>query len=410
MIVYRVLISLFAAVQLLRAARRGGRAEIAARLGRSGTAARTPRLWLHAASNGELASARPVIEAWRAARPGLPLVVTCNSESGVALARSWGLDAAPAPLDLRHAVSRFCTNWCVAGHIAMESELWPNRFAQIPGPVVVLGARMSARSARGWGRFPGLASRTLGRVAFLSAQDAASRDRLAALGLPAAATGPVADLKAFYAPPADLAPDPALAEAFPRAETWLAASIHEEDEAMVVAAHARALQQRPGLRLIVAPRHPRRGDALHAALSAALPGTRVARRSAVDDPAGAGILLADTLGEMPLWYALSGVVFVGGTTGTRGGHTPYEPARFGAALLHGPDTANFRAPFAALDAAGAAIEVTDADALAAALGALADPGRQRALGTEAARLLRPETDLDALMQRVLAHFPAPGAA
>lgn len=148
MLLYRFLISIFASVVLVSTGLREGRSAVAARLGIGGPRNGQARLWLHAASNGELASARPVIEALRKARPDLPILVTCNTETGCDLARKMGLEARLAPLDLRWIVARFLRDWQVAAHITLESEIWPNRILRMPGPVIVLGARLTERSAR----------------------------------------------------------------------------------------------------------------------------------------------------------------------------------------------------------------------------------------------------------------------
>ncbi|MHA7875529.1 3-deoxy-D-manno-octulosonic acid transferase [Roseivivax sp.] len=401
MLIYRILITLFAAVVLTRAALRQGRAALAARLGRGGPRDGTRRIWLHAASNGELSSVRPVIRALGQARPDLGLVVTCNSDSGVALAREMGLEARLAPVDLVSTTRAFLKGWGVVAHLALESELWPNRVLLTPGPVLVLGGRMSAKTAENWARLPKLAARLLGRIAFLSAQDRASRDRFLSLGLPEAAAGPVTELKALYDPPAEGPPDPALEAAYPRGRTWLAASTHKGEEEAVIAAHLEARKSEPGLRLILALRHPHRAGEVAALLRAA--GLDYALRSRGDAPAE--VLLADTLGEMPRWYRLAGRVFIGGTLTDRGGHTPFEPAWFGAALLHGPDVANFARPFARLLSEAAAVEVEEAEDLAQALTALADPEDQARAGEAARSALRPEEDLERLMARITAVLP-----
>jgi 3-deoxy-D-manno-octulosonic-acid transferase len=117
------------------------------------------------------------------------------------------------------------------------------------------------------------------------------------------------------------------------------------------------------------------------------------------------VLLADTLGEMALWYELAGIVFIGGTLSDRGGHTPYEPAAFGAALIHGPDVANFKKVFARLDGAGAADCVIDATSLAKAIVALRDPERQKNQGLAAQKALEQAVDFDALMRQVFDRLP-----
>lgn len=406
LLLYRLLITLFALHALSRALRRDGRDVLRARLG-GGSAPPDdrPHIWLHGASNGELASARPVIEALRDRRPDLPLLVTCNSTTGVEMVGRWNLEgvtARPAPVDLGWVARRVIRRWNIVAHVALESELWPHRLLNCPGPVILLGARMRPGTARLWHRFGGLGRRLLDHVTLASAQDPDSRDRLRALGLPARAEAPVMDLKSLYTPP-DMAPDAALAEAFPRDQTWLAASTHPGEEEIVIAAHRKLQGSEPQSRLILAPRHPRRGAEVADLVSAA--GLTLARRSLGEAPGGAQVYLADTMGEMPLWYALAGRVFIGGTLTDRGGHTPYEPAAFGAALLHGPDVANFRAPFTRLSKAGAASEIHDADSLATALHALESGEDQRRAGQAAAEALRQESDLDELMARLTPLLP-----
>lgn len=365
--------------------------EISERLG-GGAASPGSGVWLHAASVGELTSALGLVAALAARRPDLPLVVTTNSTTGRDRAQARGLAARLAPLDARWALARFLRRHRPRLLLSLEAELWPNRFALCRArgiPVVLAGARLSERSARVWRRWPGLARRLLATPALVSPQDADSAARLVALGLPAARLGSVVNLKAAPDLPA---PDPAelarLAPAFPRADTVLAASTHAGEEALVIDAFTRARAARPGLRLILAPRHPDRRAELAAALATA--GLAHATRSAGEPPGAAPVYLADTLGEMALWYALAGVTIVAGSFTDRGGHTPHEPAAAGSAILHGPDVANFAASYAALDAGGGALACADAAALAAALVALADPGRRAAMTAAARSILAAE--------------------
>jgi 3-deoxy-D-manno-octulosonic-acid transferase len=401
---YRLLISLFAAVAILRALRSGGVTQARARL-TPGQAPLGAHVWLHGASNGELASFRPLLERLIAARPDLGWLVTANTETGAQMARDWQMprvSARLAPLDLWYATRRVMRGWRICAHIALESELWPNRILMCPGPVLILGARMSHSSARIWGRFPRLSRRLLTRVRFASAQDAGSAARLITLGLPTDAMGPVTDLKAYFSPPAPMQ-DPVLDAAFPRALTWLAASTHEGDDSVALAAHAALLRDAPDMRLILAPRHPHRAETILA--EAARLGLTTARRSTGAPPSDAQVYVADTMGEMPQWYHRAGRVFVGGTLSDRGGHTPYEPAAYGAALLHGPDTVNFAAAYACLHRANAARQITDSATLTAGLRDLALPDKQAEAGLAAQRALTPQTDLDALATQILAHLP-----
>lgn len=347
-----------------------------------------PLVWLHAASNGELAAARPVIASLISARPGLRLLVTANSLSGRDLARGWGLPGAAvrlAPHDDTATVTRFLHAARPAALVVIENELWPNRLrlAAAQGiPVFCLAARISERSARTWHRFPGLARAVIGAIAWLAPQDAHSRERFRALGLPDDRIGPDMVLKSA-ARATDAAPLP-----FPRASTLLAASTHAGEEEIVLAAFAKARAARPDLRLILAPRHPRRRAEVEAAIRAA--GLAFATRSAGAEPDPAlPVYLADTLGEMDRWYAGAGMTFVGGSLVDRGGHTPFEPAAHGSAILTGPHVANAGPAYAALLAAGGAVRVTGVDDLAAAILRLAEPQAQRQQAAAATRALSP---------------------
>lgn len=398
MLLYRILMALLVPILLLRLARSGHLSE---RLGFGPRPAPGPSLWLHGASNGELASARWVLEAVLAARPGLQLLVTVNTATARAMVAGWhlpGVTVAFAPLDGWGAAGRVLRRWQPLGLVLIENELWPARIAaaaQQGLPVLVIGARISERSAKRWQKLRGLIGQTLARVAWLSAQDDASMQRLLGLGLPAKAAGPVLALKAFTA---QTAAEPPFAAPAARAETLLAASTHDGEEALIL----RGFLASQFRFLIIAPRHPRRAADIAGLLTTQ--NIRFAQRSRDETPGPeTQVYLADTMGEMPLWYAMAGACVIGGTFADKGGHTPWEPALAGAAILHGPSLHNFAAPFAALDAAGGAIAVTGD--LAAALSGL-DAARQAELAAVARTVLRPEGDPQALLDGILAHIAA----
>ncbi|RWR10140.1 3-deoxy-D-manno-octulosonic acid transferase [Sinirhodobacter populi] len=365
---YRLLAALILPILFLRLALRvlrgsEPRAALCERLGQ--VRAAQGAIWLHAASNGELVSARPLIEALFDARPGLRLHITTNTVTARALAREWAADwgagrisASAAPLDSRIVLDRFLDRLRPAALLSVENELWPNRFeiCRARGiPVIVVGARMSARSARRW-RKAGIGARLMGAVTALSAQDPTSEAAFRDLGLPADRLLPLVNLKTAVAMPAATETLP-----WPRESTVLAASTHEGEEEIVLDAFAQAHAANPALHLILAPRHPRRAAEIARMIAARdLP---FATRSKGEPPL-APVLLADTMGEMANWYAAAGICFVGGSLVPKGGHTPFEPAAHGCAILHGPSIDNHRAAFEALDAAGGAIRVTDAETLA----------------------------------------------
>jgi 3-deoxy-D-manno-octulosonic-acid transferase len=335
-------------------------------------------IWIHGASVGELTSARPVIEALAQSHR---VLVTANSLTGRDTAASWGTAARLAPLDMPGALKRFLAQAQPVLQVTVESEFWPLRSQALADraiPQAMIGARLSQRSAARWARLPGIIAPLLERLAGLSAQDPDSEARLLALGLPPAAILPRLDLK-LLTPARIRPPQPGPL----RDRTLLAASTHEGEEALILDAWAAARRHHPDLRLILAIRHPQRGDQVSALL--AQRGIAHQRRSAGES--GGEVLLADTLGEMDRWYASAGLCFVGGSLTDRGGHTPWEPAAHACAILHGPHLSNFRDAYGALDGAGAAQPV-DAGSLVQQVIALAgQPDRARQMGQAARAVL-----------------------
>jgi len=378
MLLYRMAITVLAPVvalvflwRLIRG--RIGFSDISERLG--GGAGTAPALWLHGASNGELTSAKPLISALLQRLPDTVIVVTCNTQTGKALIESWDFDritARLAPVDYRWALRRFIDRWQPIALISLENEMWPNRIATLPCPVICIAARMSERSAARWARLPGLMRAMLGNVAYLVPQDSKSGDRFAQLGLKPVALGPAISLKQAVTLPA---PNRAVLDqfspVFSRADTVLAASTHAGEEEVILDAFVAAKTQKPALKLILAPRHPKRSAQILALITARA--LSVATRSAGDAVGSdTDVYLVDTLGEMPNWYALAGITFVGGSLVAKGGHTPFEPAAASTMILHGPHLENFAAAYGALAQDGAALQIATVDGLAAILVATSD--------------------------------------
>jgi 3-deoxy-D-manno-octulosonic-acid transferase len=165
---------------------------------------------------------------------------------------------------------------------------------------------------------------------------------------------------------------------------WLAASTHPGEEEVAVATHQTLAGSSRGLLTVVVPRHPERGDEVAGLARAA--GLEVAQRSRDGEPArGTELYVADTVGELGLFYRLCPLVFVGGSLVPHGGQNPIEPAKLGAAILHGPHVHNFTDVYAALDGAGGALPVSDGADLARAVAELlADAGRMREMARAAA--------------------------
>jgi 3-deoxy-D-manno-octulosonic-acid transferase len=357
--------------------------------------------WVHGASLGELTSARAVI-ADLATRG--PVHVTTNTAAGRAMVAGWGLrdvSVGFAPFDTAGAPARLIRHLCPRALVIVENELWPARMAACKKaslPVMVIGARLSERSARRWRLMGGLMAKMLGHIAFLSAQDAASEARFLALGLPQLALGPRLNLKA------GVTARKTKASPLPHARTLLAASTHEGEEALILAAFA--ANRATFDHLILAPRHATRGDEVARLIAAC--GLSVARRSdgAMPQPSQP-VFLADTTGEMDLWYPMAGATIIGGSFADKGGHTPFEPAGYGSALIHGPSIHNFAEVFATLAAHEACIAVTDAQGLTAALATLS-PDQMQRLAQNATRALSGGADIAGLAAALIARAQPKG--
>jgi 3-deoxy-D-manno-octulosonic-acid transferase len=397
-------------IAYLNARRRRGKeddARFAERLGRPGRERpAAPLVWLHAASIGEATSVLALIERMLEEREGLEILLTTGTVAAARLLEPrlpHGARHQFVPADLPGAVGRFLDYWRPDLALWVESELWPNLVLMTHErhiPMLLLNGRLSARSHANWSRWSGLARPMLGSFALCLAQDEAQGRRFRELGAPEVAS--VGDLKsAAKTLPTDDAALAALRHELGERPRWLAASTHEGEEEIAIAVHHRLAAVHPRLLTIIAPRHPVRGNEI-AALAEAQ-GLRIARRSQKEPiEADTDIYLADTFGELGVFYSLAGIAFVGGSLIDKGGHNPFEAARLDCAVLLGPFTANCSAMADALTSAGAAETVADTEALAAAVGHLLNDAklrRKRAAG--AARIAADGLGtLDAVLDRL----------
>ncbi len=348
-----------------------------------------PLAWMHAASVGEAVSLLSLIDRLSRERPTLNLLVTTGTVTSARLLES-RLPADQArhqfvPVDRPLYVRRFLDHWRPDLAIWVESELWPNLVAatQARGiPTVLLNGRMSQRSYERWRRWPGLITPLLGRFALCLAQDSAQAARLNELG--ARGAGTVGNLKSAAAPlPADAHELARLGGEIDARPRWLAANTHPGEEEAAAAAHRKLQPRHPDLLTIIAPRHPGRAGDIAAALRSQ--GLTVARRSQGETiTPDVAVYLADTLGEMGVFYRLADIAFIGGSLTPMGGHNPLEAALLGCAILHGRDMSNCIATVEELAAAGGATAVGGVDELAGALDRLlADPIERRRRGRAA---------------------------
>ena len=379
------------------------------RFGLYAIAARAPVLWVHAVSVGEVRASVPLVTSLRAQHPDHTLLVTCMTAAGRdAIGQAFGSTVVGAflPYDYPFAVRRFLDHFRPHLCVLIETEIWINMLAECRHralPVVLASARMSPGSCRGYRRLSMLTRPAFEGFAAVCAQSEADADRIASLG---AHRVKVAGNLKF-----DFEPDPGLLKvgadlkrSFGGRRALLLASTREGEEALLLEALKGRLTE--DTLLVLVPRHPQRFDAVAAVIGAA--GLTYVRRSSGGAVGDARVLLGDSMGEMPSYYAAADVAMIGGSLLPFGGQNLIEACAIGVPVIVGPHVYNFSEAVRLAVESGAAIQADNAHAVAdCAIALLGDPARRRAMGsagTALCRLHRGSTEahlevIEALMRR-----------
>ena len=332
-------------------------------------------IWVHAVSVGESIAAAPMIRALQARYPKLPITVTCMTPTGSERIQAMfgsSVQHCYLPYDLPWAAGRFLDHVQPKLGIIMETELWPNHIHQCAKrgiPVALANARLSERSARGYARFAKLTRPMLAEMSLIAVQTDTEAQRFRNLGALPACVQVTGSIKFDLSIDAQL---PVRAKAL-REEwqalqrpVWIAASTHEGEDEVILAAHRQLLAHHSDALLILVPRHPERFNSVFSLCQQQ--GFATVRRSTGDAVgAGTSVLLGDTMGELLFLYALADSAFVGGSLVPNGGHNLLEPAALGKPVLSGPHLFNFLEIAALMRNASALQEVDDAHGLAVAV-------------------------------------------
>jgi 3-deoxy-D-manno-octulosonic-acid transferase len=314
-------------------------------------------VWGHAVGVGESMALAGLFARLAELRPDCSFLITTTARtSGDALRRT-GLPPRCqhqfAPVDTPDAVSRFLDHWRPSLALWCEMDLWPALIAETDAraiPRVLINARLSPESLarRRWGRW--IYQALLPGFRDLFAQNDATADALVQLGAPRERITVSGTIKSLVPPLGCDADDLEIwQQATSDRPVWLLASSHPGEEELALAAHARLCAQRPDALLIIAPRAPARGLEVAALASAAGLQDVPLRSTGAHTATPAPVYIADTIGEMGLWYRLAPVALVGGSLAGVGGHNPHEPLALGCAVLHGPNVWNFAESYERLD-------------------------------------------------------------
>ena len=319
-----------------------------------------PLVWFHGASVGESLSVLTLIEAMKDRRPDLQILMTSGTATSAEILAKRMPDGCQhqfAPLDAPGPVARFLDHWHPDAGIFVDSEIWPNMLvmAQAAGTrLALVNARLSRKSVEGWTKYPETSAFVLDQFDLIITQNRANADYMREMRAPEDRLQSGVNLKSMAKPlPVDELELARLRGHIGDRPIWIAASTHKGEEETILAAHARIKQRNPNALLVLVPRHPERGDEVADLI--AMGNMKAARRSSGHTPhADTDILLADTLGEMGLWYGLSQIVFVGGSLRPIGGHNPFEVASAGSAVISGRHVTNFAETYEAMERIGAA--------------------------------------------------------
>ena len=338
-------------------------------------------VWVHAASVGEVNSVLPLISKMVELYPSLHVLITSGTVTSAQLLENRLPERCVhqyAPVDHPLAVHAFLDHWKPNLALWAESELWPNLVTEARArgcQLVLLNARMSEKSYSRWAQFRGLIEPMLHSFLAVFPQSARDADRFKMLG--AKDVRMLGNLKLDAPPlPCNMALLTALKHLIGERPVWLGASTHPGEEIQLASIHLGLKAHYPNLLTIIVPRHAERGKALASELIGA--GLSVARRSAGETPLPyTDIYLADTMGELGLFYRLADIVFIGGSLVPHGGQNPLEPARLDCAILCGPHMENFQDVCDEMITQRALGRVTNAEQLAQAVHALfQDTGRR----------------------------------
>jgi 3-deoxy-D-manno-octulosonic-acid transferase len=361
-----------------------------------------PLVWIHGASVGEVLAAAALIERLRGLN--IRILLTSGTVTSAAIvAKRFPADIIHqyVPYDSPRYVARFLDHWRPSLALFIESDLWPNLILSSAArrlPMVLINGRMSHRSFPRWRRVAGTISALLGRFDICLAQSDVDAERFAALGSRNVIT--TGNLKLDVpAPPADAGRLERLMSVTRGRPIIVAASTHPGEEEMLLEAHRTLASYFPSLLTVIVPRHPDRGATIARMIAAG--GLHVALRSREQLPtATTDIYVADTMGELGLFYRLAPIVFMGGSLVPHGGQNPIEAIKLGASIVHGPHVFNFTDVYEALDGAEGARQAGTQEALVRQLGQLLDDPAAREASVEASA--RVVEQLGGALERTLA--------
>lgn len=373
-------------------------------------------IWVHSVSAGETIAAVPLIRRMQHKYPQLVFVVTTMTPTGsdrVNALLGTSVYHMYAPYDLPDMVHRFLHRTKPKMLILIDTELWPNIIYQCHKrniSILLVNGRLSLRSAKGYGKIAGLTKGMLDRVTHVTTQSESQARRFECLGLSQEKLSVTGSIKFDLILPEDLSEREAvlLEKIGPDRLVFIAASTHEGEEEILLDAYEKICRSFPQTLLIIVPRHPDRFDQVtKLCLNRNI---KVVRHSeGVGCNQDDNILIVDTMGELLYFYAVSNIVFVGGSLVPAGGHNMMEAAAFGLPIIMGPHRFNVADIAENFVAAGALESVSDSESLVDAWARLSsDKSLREEMGESALKVMRENRGaLDKVVALIERHLSTP---
>jgi len=306
-------------------------------------------IWIHAVSVGEAEAVFPLVKKLLQQYPSNKFLITTTTPTGSARVTDVLADAVShvyLPYDLPCVVNRFITVFKPKIAIVMEKEIWPNLYARCKKnniPLLIINARLSANSAKGYKKIPALVKPALSAVSQIATQTEEDRLRFIEIGAKENATKVSGNIKF------DLTLDNNISkranelktQLFTERFVWLIASTHDKEEEIFFNIYPQLKKQIPELLLMIVPRHPERFNQVKQIARKMQLKTCMRSENQQCLPE-TDVYIADTMGELKLLYGVADICFVGGSMVPVGGHNILEPAAMGVPIMFGPYMVNFK--------------------------------------------------------------------
>jgi len=352
-------------------------------------------IWVHAVSVGEVEACRPLVTAMQTEFPDKQILITTMTPTGserVGLLFSDSVLHCYLPYDLPFSINGFLKRTRPIFGVIMETEIWPNLAHTCKSrhiPIVLANARLSERSTQGYSRFPRFIKQTLDCFRFIATQGQQDKLNFQQLGADDSKVHAIGNLKYEVNLPASLLEQASAMRAMWDIDrpVWIAASTHEGEDEIILNASRQVRGTFSNLLLIIVPRHPERFERV-AALSHRSGFKTLKRSENLPCSSDIEVLIVDTMGELPLFYAASDVALVCGSLIPHGGHNILEPAALGRAIITGAHYFNFNDITKQFLDAQAAIKISDTEELADTVSMLLNnPERRAQMGEASLKLI-----------------------